>query len=116
MKLIMENWNSFRENLKESDDIEAKLAQFRDRRKADHMKDAEASGFDPTDDLEMQDDIYRELVDLLKDETHSKALIADYMWNHEMYDEFQELYGQDLRDYMKTDEFGDLSDEDTFDF
>ena len=106
MKLIMENWNSYRKDLKENDDMEGKLAQFRDRRKADHMKDAETTGMDATDDLDMEDDLYKELVDLLKDQTDSKALIADYMYKYEMYDEFKELYGQDLYDYMKSPEFG----------
>jgi len=107
MKLIMENWNSYRKDLKESDDMEAKLSQMRDRRKADHMKDAETTGMDATDDLEMEDDLYKELVDLLKDQTDSKALIADFMDRYEMDMEFKELYGQELYDYLKTPEYRD---------
>jgi hypothetical protein len=101
----MESWNSYRKDLKENDDMEGKLAQFRDRRKADHMKDAETTGMDATDDLEMEDDLYKELVVLLKDRTDSKALIADFMDRYERDMEFKELYGQDLYDYMNSPEY-----------
>ena len=60
---------------------------------------------DATDDLEMEDDLYKELVDLLKDQTDSKALIADFMDRYERDMEFKELYGQDLYDYMKSPEY-----------
>lgn len=105
----MENWNSYKQTLEEGDDMESKLAQIRDRKKADHMEFSKTSGFDVTDDLDMEDDLFRELVDLLKDTTESKALIADFMYQREMDEEFQELYGQSLRDYMKSPEYNDSS-------
>ena len=100
----MEKWNSYRKVLKENDTVEDKLVQLRDRRKAEHMKDAETTGMDPTDDLEMEDDLYNEILDLLGD-LHGKALVAHFMDQREMDDEFKELFSQDLYDYMRSPEY-----------
>lgn len=100
-------------------DMESKLSQMRDKRKSSLRKDAETTGMDQTDDLEFEDELYKKLVDLLKDKADSKALIANFMDRYEMYKEFEELYGEDLYDYMKSPEYenspihgGDHGDDD----
>ena len=113
MKLIMENWNSYRQMLKESDAmndmLKQKVNQIRDRRKEEVRGDFEKMGFDPIDDLEAIDSMYDDLIRLLDEPEESKDLVADYMDRNEMEEEFQELYGQSLSDYMESPEFNNSS-------
>ena len=113
MKLIMENWNSYRQMLKESDAmndmLKQKVNQLRNRRKEEVRGDFEKMGSDPIDDLEAIDDMYDDLIRLLDEPEESKDLVADYMDRNEMEQEFQELYGQSLSDYMESPEFNNSS-------
>jgi len=109
----MENWNSYRQMLKESDAmndmLKQKVNQLRNRRKEEVRGDFEKMGSDPIDDLEAIDDMYDDLIRLLDEPEESKGLVADYMDRNEMEQEFQELYGQSLSDYMESPEFNNSS-------
>jgi len=99
--------------LKESDAmndmLKQKVNQLRNRRKEEVRGDFEKMGSDPIDDLEAIDDMYDDLIRLLDEPEESKGLVADYMDRNEMEQEFQELYGQSLSDYMESPEFNNSS-------